>query len=271
MPTASSPSSPQALAAVSHAVGATMGLTGSFDLTFSDVPVGSKAATPQDASGVADFRSPSATIQLKLPPGSGGAERMVFLPGTVFIKPPPSTPPLRAGKPWIFANFADIAKYRVNFPPYIVQTESVNPAFVLYELSWGAVSAAPLGKTALGGQHADAYVVTVNLDQALSRSTGPAGDDFARALASEVSSFGNAAATSHPTTNVEVWVDSASRLVGARSSPPGAGIGTLTLTVTKFGVPVHVDKPPRSTVVDIAAMIPGGEQEALNGGDSDGA
>ena len=62
---------------------------------------------------------------------------MVFLPGTVFVKPPSSSLPLQPGRPWIFANFADIAKYEVNFPPYIVQTEYVNPALTLAELAWG--------------------------------------------------------------------------------------------------------------------------------------
>ena len=50
-----------------------------------------------------------------------------------------------------------------------------------------------------------------------------------------------------------------------------AGIGTLTLSLDRFGATVQATKPPRSTVVDLAAIIPGGEQEALNGGDTDGA
>jgi hypothetical protein len=271
VPSASSPATPQALAAVSRAVADTSSLTGSFDLTFSNVPIASRSSAPRDASGAVDFKGPSGTIQLDLPAGSGGAERMVFLPDTVFIKPPSSSPPLQAGRPWIFANFADIAKYKVNFPPYIVQTESVNPAFVVYELAWGAVSAAPVGKTALGGQQADAYVVTVDLNRALAHVSGPAADVFGRALTSEISAFGTTAPPTTPTMGVEVWIDGTGRLIGARNSPPGAGIGTLTLSVTRFGTPVHADKPPRSKVVDIAAMIPGGEQEALNGGDSDGA
>jgi hypothetical protein len=271
VPSVSSPSSPDALATVARAVAATSGLTSRFDLVFSNVPVGSRSTAPRDASGTVDFGSPSATIRLNLPAGSGGVEQMVFLPDTVFVKPPSSSPPLQAGRPWIFANFADIAKYKVNFPPYIVQTESVNPAFVVYELTWGAMSAARLGKTTIGGQEAEAYMVRVNLDQALSHVTGPAADVFGRALTSEVSAFGNSAATTIPTMDTEVWVDRAGRLIGVRNNPPGAGIGTLTLTLTQFGTPVRADKPPRSKVVDIAAMIPGGEQEALNGGDSDGA
>lgn len=271
VPSAAPPPSTQALATVARAVATTSTMTAGFDLNFSGVPVGSQSATPRDASGVVDFRSPAATIRLDLPSASGGSERMVFLPDTVFINPPASSPPLQAGRPWIFANFADIAKYKVNFPPYIVQTESVNPAFVLYELAWGATSAAPLGSTTFDGRPAEAYLVTVNLVQAISHSSGAAADVFGRALTSEVGAFGGSSPTAPPTMRVEAWVDSAHRLIGARHTPPGAGIGTLTLSVTQFGTVVHADKPPRSKVVDIAAMIPGGEQEALNGGDSDGA
>jgi hypothetical protein len=190
---------------------------------------------------------------------------MVFRPGTVFFKPPASSPPLQAGRPWIFANFADIAKYKVNFPPYIVQTESINPAFTVYEVKWGATSAASAGTTTFQGRPASEYTVTVDLRTALTHASGANGTVFGLTLESEI------AASTSPTVNVLVWVDAQGRLVGAQTVPVGAGIGTLTLSLTRFGTPVHADKPPRASVVDLAAMIPGGEREALNGGDSDGA
>jgi len=192
---------------------------------------------------------------------------MVFLPGTVFFKPPPSTPPLQAGRPWVFANFADIAKYKVNFPPYIVQTESINPAFTFYELAWGSTTASPEGEVSFMGRPATAYLVSVNLQKALTGASGPDGDVFARTLSSEISASGNAS----PAVTIEVWIDATGRLVGVRVTPVGAGIGTVTIALDHFGASVHADKPPRASVVDLAAMIPGGEQEALNGGDADGA
>jgi hypothetical protein len=271
IPKVSSPPSAAALATVERAVAGTMRLTGAYELAFSNAPADSRSVTPRDARGAVAFGGPESTIQLDLPPGSGGAERMVFLPGTVFIKPPPTSLPLQPGRPWIFANFADIDKYRVKLPPYIVQTESVNPAFVLYELSWGATSAVPIGPTALGHQTPEAYVVTVDLNRAQANRAGPAAAVFGHALSAEISSFGGTTTAAPPTMTVEVWVDHAGRVIGSRAAPPGAGIGTLTLTVTRFGAPVHADKPPRAQVVDIAAMIPGGEQEALNGTDADGA
>lgn len=272
IPPATSPPSPHALATVTKAVASTLADTSAVDITFSRSPSsGAASATPRDASGSVDFRSPSGTIRIDLPGASGGTERMVFLTDTVFIKPPASTPPLQAGRPWIFANFADIAQYKINFPPYIVQTESINPAFTVYELAWGSARAAPAGRTTFLGQAADSYLVTVNLDQALAHATGAAGVGFAQALASEISGVSGATNGAPATITIEAWVSGTGQLVGARVTPPNAGIGTLTLALSRFGSTVQADKPPRAEVVDLAEIIPGAEQEALNGGDTDGA
>ena len=162
-PKITSPTSPQALATVVQATARTMKLTSQFEMTFRQSSSGA-SATPLGAHGAVDFRGPSATNQIKFARGSG-AESMVFLPGTVFFKPPPSTPPLQPGKPWVFANFADIAKYKVNFPPYIVQTESINPAFTIYELAWGSMAASAAGHVSFMGRQATAYVVRVGLEK----------------------------------------------------------------------------------------------------------
>ena len=264
-PKIASPTSPQALAMVVQATARVMMLTSQFEMTFRQSSSGA-SATPLGAHGDVDFRGPSATNHIQFARGSG-SESMVFLPGTVFFKPPPSTPPLQPGKPWVFANFADIAKYKVNFPPYIVQTESINPAFTIYELAWGSMAASAAGHVSFMGRQATAYVVRVGLEKALASASGTDGDVFGRALSSEISASGETS----PTVTIEAWVDSEGRLIGARVTPVGAGIGTLTIALDRFGATVHADKPPRASVVDLAAMIPGGEQEALNGGDADGA
>ncbi|HEY1988869.1 MAG TPA: hypothetical protein VGG43_05355 [Acidimicrobiales bacterium] len=271
IPTVTSPASPQALAAVTKAITGTLSVTSAFDMTFSGSSSNGASAAPRDASGAVDFRGPSGTVRIDLPGAAGGTERMVFLPDTVFIKPPASTPPLQTGRPWIFANFADIQTFKINFPPYIVQTESINPAFTLYELAWGSASAAPTGRTQFHGQETEGYLVTVNLNQALAHATGPAADVFSQALASEISALGGGASGAPVRMTIQTWVGGSGQLVGAQVTPPNAGIGTLTLALTGFGAPVHADKPPRAQVVDLAAIIPGAEQEALNNGDTDGA
>jgi hypothetical protein len=270
-PPPTSPPSPAALAAVKAAVANTLTLTSAFDMTFSRSGPNSVAATPRDASGTVDFRAPSGAIRMDLPGASGGTEQMVFLTDTVFIEPPASSPQLQPGRPWVFANFADMATFNINFPPYIIQTESINPAFTLYELAWGSTAASPAGQVDFGQQPTNSYLATVNLNQALAHATGPAGDSFSHAITSEIAATDGGASGAPAILTIQVWVDRAGRLVGARVTPPGAGIGELTLALRQFGAVVNADKPPRHQVVDIAAMIPGAEQEALNNGDTDGA
>jgi hypothetical protein len=254
------------LVSVQHATNSTLGLTSQFQMVFRRAPQGN-SQLPLSAEGAVDFAAPSATLRLDLPRSSGGTESMVFLPGTVFFKPPPSSPPLRVGRPWVFANFSDIAKYKVNFPPYIVQTENINPSFTLYQIAWGATAVSGVHRVMFEGAPATTCLVTIDLQHALQHVSGANGSVFALTLASEIAASGQ----SSPKVTARVWIDKIGRLVGARILPVGAGIGTLTLSLSHFGTPVHADKPPRAKVVDLAATIPGGEREALNGGDADGA
>lgn len=268
--TAAAPTA-QATAAVTASTAKTLALRSAFTMVFTRTSATVASSTPSGAHGLVDFTGPSGTITLELPGGPGAREQMVFLPGTVFVKPPSSSLPLQPGRPWIFANFADIAKYQVKFPPYIVQTEYVNPALTLSELAWGTTAAAPYGKAVFEGVPTFHFRATVDLGQALAHATGPAAAVFAQTIDSEIAALGGNAFTKPVSMHIDTWSDGSGRLIGARVTPPGAGIGTVTLSLDRFGSSVDAAKPPRSRVVDIAEMIPGGEQEALNGGDSDGA
>ncbi len=270
-PLDSTPAGPPPSQAVVAAAAKTLGLRAGFTMSFTHPTPTVGASTPRGAEGTADFTQPSGLVTLELPGGSSDHEEMVFLPGTVFVKPPPSSHPLKPGRPWIFANFADIAKYNVAFPPYIVQTEYVNPALVVSELDWGTSAAKRLGADTFHGARATHYRATVNLTQALAHANGPASAVFAQTITSEITGSGGNAFAAPVFIHIDAWVDASGRLIGDRVTPPGAGIGTVTVSLHQFGASVVASKPPRAKVVDIAAMIPGGEQEALNGGDSDGA
>ncbi len=261
----------QPAAVVLAATTRTLALRAAFTMAFAHSTPTVGSSTPRGALGLADFSRPSGTITLELPGGPSDREEMIFLPGTIFIRPPASSRPLQPGRPWIFANFADIAKYKVAFPPYIVQTEFVNPALVLSELAWGTTTATSNGTAAFEGSLCRHYRATVNLSRALADATGPAAAVFTQTITSEITASGGSVLGPAVLLHIDTWVDASGRVVGARVTPPGAGIGTVTLALDHFGSSVVADKPPRAKVVDIAAMIPGGEQEALNGGDSDGA
>ncbi len=234
-PPVSSPATPSTGAVVVAAAARTAILRSAFTMTFRHTSPTSAATTPRGAYGAVDFNAPSGTITLELPGGPTAREQMVFLPGTVFIKPPTSSLPLQPGRPWIFANFADIAKYSIRFPPYIVQTESVNPDLALAELAWGTTKAVPYRPALFEGVPTHHYRATVNLNQALARASGPAAAEFVQAITAEIMASGGNTFTAPVSIPMDTWVDDTGRVIGIRVTPPGAGIGTVTLALHRFG------------------------------------
>jgi hypothetical protein len=163
------------------------------------------------------------------------------------------------------ADFTDPEALTSNFPRFIAQVESVNPGLTVSELVWGATSAAGAGRDSVHGEGAARYEVTLDLDQALANASGTAFVPFGRAIATEVKAVGaSTRITAH------AWVTDAGRLARVELLPPGAGVGTLTMTLGSFGGAVHADPPPTSQIVDVLTLTPGGERENKNGGDADG-
>ncbi len=180
-------------------------------------------------SELEDFSAPAGTMTLDLPggpsvPGADGVPARDGVRQAAVVEPP-----LQPGRPWIFANFADIAKYNVKFPPYIVQTESVNPALVLDELAWGTTTAASDGPTPLDGVPTRHYRARVE-PRTRPWPTPPARRRRSSPRPSPRRSRPRAGTPSRrrcrsPST---CGSDGSGRLVGARVTPPGAGIGTVT-------------------------------------------
>jgi hypothetical protein len=181
-------------------------------------------------------------------------EPMVFTPTALYVQPPATAGVLPPGRTWTVADFTDPEALTSNFPQLIAQAESLNPALAISELLWGGATAAALG----GGS----YDVTVDLRRALAGSSGPAQVPFGRAIATE--------AAAAATMTMRARISGAGQLTALAATPPGIGVGLLTMTLTDFGARVSADPPPASLVVDILAISPGGERENRNGGDSDG-
>ncbi|MGC2372248.1 MAG: hypothetical protein WA484_00080 [Solirubrobacteraceae bacterium] len=257
---------------LAHPVGLEFRLDGSRALGSSPAPVlGSGEFNPGQGTG-------SETIDLgEVRHQEPGTEHVVFLPSRVYLQPKSTTGKvLPAGKAWVSATLSGSDSIDTNFPMFALQAEAVNPAFPLSELAGGAVSAVALGHRPLAsGQegiaesYAQAYEVTVDFTRALSASTGPSGAVFAQAIRSELAagSSGQSGGGGHGP--ITVWV-AHGRVIQLRSSPPGAGVGTATMTMCCFGTPVHTAVPSPSQVVDIGSLTPSGERENNGGGDSDG-
>jgi hypothetical protein len=253
-------------------VGVEFSLEGSRALGSSSAPVlGSGEFNPGQGTG-------SETIDLgEVRHQEPGTEHVVFLPSRVYLQPKSTTGKvLPAGKAWVSATLAGSDSINTNFPMFALQAEVVNPAFLLSELAGGAVSAVALGRRPLGsGQegiaesYAQAYEVTVDFTRALSASTGPNGAVFAQAIRSELAAGSSGQSAGGGQGLITVWV-AHGHVIQLRSSPPGAGVGTATMTMCCFGTPVHTATPSPSQVVDIASLTPSGERENNGGGDSDG-
>ena len=230
----------------------------------------------RDVTGGGPFDLAEGRGQLELGQVTG-PERVLFLPQSVFVAQAGGASVLPKGKVWISAGLTE-QSLATNFPQFVTQVESLNPSLLLSELEWGSISAAPLAPVG----DASAYSVVVDLARAQAAavgSTSSASPTVAGAPPSSTPAFDRAisyqiteqSGGSSPTLTAEVVVDHQGRIVALRSNPPGAGIGTVTLSLSGWGVGVSVVAPPQSQVVDISSLAPGGERENAAGGDSDGA
>jgi hypothetical protein len=265
-----SPSSPLALAAVRSAAASAASQTATFSLTLS----GGRAlgAPVSAASGAGSFDLPARRGTLVLSVAGSGPDRsFIFTPEAVYFHPVQAGGSSLRPDAWIAVRFSDTRSVRRDLPDLIGQLESLNPALTLSELVWGATRASASGQEIVLGQAAVAYDLTIQPARALVNATG-AEPAFAIALESQMSALPRSSTVegSFPTFPARVWLSAAGQLLRVQLSPPGAGVGNLSLTLGSPGATVHVVPPPAGQAVELASLIPSGERENRNGGDSDG-
>ena len=236
---------------------------------------GARALGPSSApvlgSGEFDFPSGTGTETIDLGEvghQEPGTEHTIFLPSQVYLQPKSSTTTvLPRGKSWMSATLTGSDSVDTNFPLFALQAEGVNPQLLLAELAGGAVSAAPAGGALIDQERTRTYDVAIDLTRALRTSKGSTAPVFGQAIQSELAALGGGVGRS---TSIRTWVGDGGRVVRLQATPPGAGIGTATMTLCCFDLPVEVVPPPPSQVVDITSLTPSGERENNGGGDSDG-
>jgi hypothetical protein len=270
----SGPSSAHDLQALKGAAAAGVSGTATFTVTLDGATVFGRSPSVH-GGGSFDFGARRGTVSLS-PAGTALKEALVFAPQAVYIQPPAGSESLPRGKSWIMAGLSDTRALNTNLPGFVTEVESLNPALTLNEVLWGATSAALSGTDTVRGQKASRYDVKVDLAQALAAASGSAQAPLALALRAEIRSLGGSAgppsASSAATQiGVRAWVGDSGRLLRVQLTPPGAGVGSMTLDLTAFGTAVQVGVPPADQVTDVAALTPAAERENNNGGDSDGA
>jgi len=261
------PPSPAALSAVTEALEATTTTSATVGFDLSPSQVFGPAQAPIVGTGSFDFVAADGHAQLQQPTGP---EAVVFLPASVFVHQANGPTILPRGKSWVSAGLTETA-LATNFPQFVIQAEALNPVFLLQQAVWGAVAAAPLGPSTVDGRATQGYLVTVDLSRVTTAASGPAAAAFVRATGYQLNALSTTIPAGSTTDQVRVWVDDAGRVVRYQASPPGAGAGTISVTLGSFGTPVRVSPPSRKVVADIASLSPGGERENAGGGDSDGA
>lgn len=230
----------------------TLATSSTFSVRLDAASVSGETPKPITGSGVFDYATGQGQAHLVQPTG---LERILFLPAALFeAQPNPTLPP---GKLWISADLAEQSS-ATTVPQFVTQVEGLNPGLVLAELLWGAQSAAPIAAT----MHLHGYAVQVDLEKARAQAAGSSAAALRRAIGYQLSEMSGASAPTQVT--VDVGIDRQGRIALLRSSPPGAGTGTVTLSLAQFGAPVTVAPPAAAQVADIASLTPTGE------GDPDG-
>ena len=264
------PPSARALADVRRAISTTVHRTAGVSYLLAGAQVFGNTPTPVTGNGTFDLLQGFGSAVLRQP---SGQQSMVLTPSVVYTRVPLSGgAALPPGKTWMLASLTGSESFATNFPQFVVQVEGFNPLLYLDEANWGAVSAAPLGPSQINRAPAQGYLVKADLVRAIANATSPTAASMSLAIKSELLAVGTGTGNGmNPTVDIRLWVDSSGRVVTIQGSPPGAGVGTTTITLSRFGVAVTVTKPALTTVIDIASLTPSGERENNGGGDSDGA
>lgn len=155
-----------------------------------------------------------------------------------------------AAKPWVSADMAEVEDAPASLHQFVLQTESLNPMLAVSQLAWGlATVTVPAGA---GTGAVEAYDATLNMRHVLFHLGGPDQSAFQIVVLQELAAAGKSG-----TMTVAVWLDPAGRISRLRYTPPGAGLGTVTVDLSSFGIPVSVSAPPSSEVTNLTADLPG--------------
>lgn len=268
---ASGPGSPQALAAVRAAAGSASDGAAAFSMTLTHATVFGTPPSSATATGTFDYSRQQGTVAIAVA-GQAYRQLVVFTPQAAYLLPGASGGSQLGGRPWKAVRFSDSSTLTNSLPDFVGQVESLNPALALSELVWGSTAASLSGPDIVEGQPATRYDVMIQPAQALVNAPG-AEPGLALALESQVTALTRSAPAgpAFATFRARAWLSESGRLLRAELSPPGAGAGTMQLTIGSPIAPLSFQPPPADQVVDLTSLIPSGERENQNGGDSDGA
>jgi hypothetical protein len=174
--------------------------------------------------------------------GSAPAKRwfLTFDPQRVYLTRAPALN-LPSGKTWVTVG-APPPPLNARETAFVAQAQGINPQLYLDEIVWGATAATRTGNQVVAHVPYTEYAVTVDLALARGHATGTMRVAIEQQLRAE------------PRLRIAVMVDGPGHVAGLRLTPPGAGLGTLTITLTGFGAPITTTLPAPSQVADLGAL-----------------
>ena len=125
----------------------------------------------------------------------------------------------------------------------------MNPQLLLKEIATGAVAASSSGHRVVNHVPYTEYIVSVDLQRALA-AAGKTGA-LRIAMQQELSAL---PAGRGSLIRVVARIDGNGRLAQLQASPPGANLGTVQITLWRFGTTIPLSLPLTTQTADIASL-----------------
>lgn len=208
-------------------------------------------------SGVVDFvgRRGSMTMSAEAP-SEGSLEFEIVFDGTVLYEkfPPELASELPGGKTWVKIDLGTLGEVAGVDLSQVIEGSPSDPTQALQLLLGASRNVSDLGTEKVRGVDTIHYRLSIDVNRVAEQAPEAARDSY-RAVIEMLKT---------PVIPAEVWVDGQSLLrkmtfTETIASGPGAAEGEVTVQMTMeyydFGVPVDIEVPPESEVVDILEII----------------
>jgi hypothetical protein len=220
---------------------AEFGLSGSLAAAGQNIPI--------QGSGAVDMRSQRMRMSLSFPiPQYGTMQMEEIFDGSAFYMhfPDALSRQLPGGKSWMKLDLDTIGKASGVDLKQLMQANQGNPSDMLAALK-GVGSSKEVGEEDIGGAPTTHYQATVDLNKAVEQIPDKKTADSLKQM------LGSSGTSSFP---IDVWIDRAGRV--RRESFKFSAAGTsmdMTISFTRFGVPVDTTPPPADQVMDAGALL----------------
>lgn len=206
-------------------------------------------AIPLKGSGTADMRSHKMRMSMSFPiPGFGQTDvEEIFDGSTLYMRFPASLMQRMPGaKPWMKLDLAALGKASGVDLKQAMQSNQNNPADMLQALKAAGTSKV-VGQENIGGAPTTHYSATIDMNKVAAR----VGDKQAVESIKQLSR--QSGLSSFP---VEVWIDRAGRVRREYMKLSASQFSMeMTISFTRFGVPVDTTPPAADQVMDASALM----------------